>query len=287
MPKLSKLEFCIDPPDAQSFVDQELGMFRSLKALKMRRLLQYTSIVEGAKRIISQSPKLNQLDLEFIDVSGGLCSKVELRSIIEFPPDTSLRLQRLTLSLSHTNFDNTCVRFMTSLTHLNLRTGAQLLSPSFWRTLSDEHLALLSLKVSSLTLPILEYLLSYSGAKEISIGFERYELHEDEEQLLCEQFFSLVVPRHCESLEGLFFSGEASGNWCFTQSHLESLRACRSLKFLDIIYHYSSTRSAHPQHAAVSLVCFLPFLRMSFDPVCSKRYFRFFQPNSLKFRTSR
>ncbi|KAJ3530487.1 hypothetical protein NMY22_g8552 [Coprinellus aureogranulatus] len=187
-------------------------------------------LVEGSADEASR----NKRETVFARLSNHLLSQRSSlpETVSLYPP-----LKKVVINASRIGLSGMVVSRLPSLVHLDaMNASSGCIDDSFWKALAEQRIRLEYLAIWPLTSAIVEYLLSYSGLKTLSLGAKSSrtsEIKNTEE----ERLFSVVLPRHRRTLENLWLDGpQERGHGAVTEERLENIARCNELQSLWICH---------------------------------------------------
>ncbi|KAJ2934085.1 hypothetical protein H1R20_g2989, partial [Candolleomyces eurysporus] len=255
LPQLRSLKVWFNHP-FQPSSDVPLSQFSNLENIELHDVVLSMPILDGVKQLIANSPSLRKFAISKYRWSVNL--SVPTPPFVEFDTviDDLLRaatftptLKQLDIDVGGFHMDGSCIPFLNSLTHLNIRGLAHKgMSPSFWRGLKDSGIRLQGLAVRPMDTSFIDYLLSYDGLREITLDYTEYVPYGLDTDTVASRFFHSVAPHHRDTLQEISFGcggrelweAEGISPWIINESYLEPLMFCKSLEHLDLVYFYPS-----------------------------------------------
>ncbi|KAG7444608.1 uncharacterized protein BT62DRAFT_933639 [Guyanagaster necrorhizus] len=233
LPRLSKLSVHmyhdVDP-------SVSLSLSRHFKNLSSIHLCGLRLCYNDAPSIIiANSPELTELTLDGTsELKSDKAATME-NLFSKLPTGTTLPLQSLTIGGTMRYLLDPAPQIpphFKSLTSLVITSDTISVPADFWRALETARIYLQKLSVRELDEPLLSYLESYAGLKDLSAG--RFDDDVAKSDLAADRFYHCVVPKHSGSLRNVRVNTDFEGKWCLGDTQLDEIMRCSGLVSLDV-----------------------------------------------------
>lgn len=185
---------------------------------------------------VANSPRLVYLDFDSLQCCDGERTPALCDLFGKLPTDPPLRLRHLRLNGCYMHLDNLILPHLRSLTSLTL--GNYVLSDAYsrstrkiWSTLQSEGIYVTTLETYSIDEALLQYLASYSGLEKLSLPHATGDTDELSDTL-ADEFYSVVLPKHANTLVNLVVRSGYEGRWCFGDNNIAAILTCKKLSGL-------------------------------------------------------